>query len=75
MTDTEVALTLAYCALEISDDCAIAGEIDEAHDAACAARVFAALAQARGGAGQWLARRLVDYSREAMRFASACALG
>ena len=61
MTNTEVALTLAYCALEISDDCAIAGEITEAYDAACAARTYAALAQERGGAGQWLARRLMDH--------------
>lgn len=75
MTNTEVAITLARFALEISDDCAVAGEIAEAHDAAHVARAFAALAKARGGAGAWLAERMVAYSKDADWFATQCAIG
>lgn len=40
MTNNEVALKLAQFCLEVSDACALAGEIAEAHDAADAARTY-----------------------------------
>ena len=82
MTPNEVALKLAEIALEISDDCAMAGDIDNAHEAAYVARRYCcevdsgdADSAAWDGDADWRAYLLSAYSHDADWFATQCSLG